>query len=460
MKRFLRTVYMAAVVIVAASLIVVAAQVISSAWVSRQPWLNPLWLNVSFILHREWFAVPLVALIYVASFLFVRWHLIAWPNRRVLLQQIGDLRLRLALEAPGDPEKERKIGELRGMLDRAAARVNRVRLWDRILWSRGQELANTRHVSEVERELSVLQPHPRVKARLETAEQELREIPTKNASALADAIHAELAGSPGDERIRCLLYEALGIIYSRRDDDNDNLLTWHNKTLWMTGLGILILISLEGVKRGGGGLFVVGAAGGFMSRLMRTLRAQDVPTDYNAYWTTLFLSPLLGALAGWTGILLIELSHTLGVLGEVFKGVTVQFGYGNLALGLAFLLGFSERLFYGILKPIEDGITKKAQPGSSSSSAAPAGSSSSGSGSSAGSGSSSSVSSRGPSASAASSSSLAHPSSSGSSSSSAGSGSGSSVSPRPGAAASAAGSSSRAAPSSSSLSSPSSSSGI
>jgi hypothetical protein len=158
-----------------------------------------------------------------------------------------------------------------------------------------------------------------------------------------------------------LLYEALGTIYSDRDDDNDNLLTWHNKTLWLSGVGILFLISLEGVKRGGGGLLAVGAAGGFMSRLMRTLKRDNVPTDYGAYWTTLFLSPLLGALAGWTGILLVESARRLGVLGEVFKGVTVQGGYGDFPLGLAFLLGFSERLFYGILKPLEARVGEKAR---------------------------------------------------------------------------------------------------
>jgi hypothetical protein len=256
---------------------------------------------------------------------------------------------------------------------------------DRIFWSRGQELANGRHVSQVERELGVLQLEPLVRVRLETAEQELREIPTKDAGALADLIHKEkdLSGPTNEVRMRGLLYEALGMIYARNDDDNDNLLTWHNKTLWLSGLGILLLISLEGVRRGGGGLFVVGATGGFMSRLMRTLKRDNVPTDYGAYWTTLFLSPLVGALAGWTGILLIELAAKLQVLGSVFDVVKLQMpdGYGNLTLGIAFLLGFSERLFDGILKPLEERIEKKAQAGSSSSSngssGVPAGSSSS-----------------------------------------------------------------------------------
>ena len=477
MNRFQRSVAMAAVAVVAASLLVVAAWQMLAAWVAGLPWLMPLWINVSYILHREWFVVPLVALIYIAGFVFARWHLIAWPSRRELLQRIGDVRLQLRMEASGGPEKERKIGELLAMLDHSAARVNRIAFLDRILWSRGQEQANTRHVSEVERELAILQPSPRVKAHLETAEQQLREISTKDAGALADVIHLQLAASPDAERIRCLLYEALGVVYANRDDENDTLLTWHNKTLWLTGLGILLLISLEGVKRGGGGLFVVGAAGGFMSRLMRTLKRDNVPTDYGAYWTTLFLSPLVGALAGWTGILLIEMAHTLGLLGEFFKVVTLQSGYGDFTLGLAFLLGFSERLFDEILKPLEASIEKKVQATSSTPSGSSSGSANSG-GSSGSGGSPSGSSGSGPSAGAGSSSS-AGPSSSGSGSSgssagsgaSAGAGSSSSAGPSSsgsgssgssagsGASASGAGSSSSAGPSSSGRGSSSSSAG-
>jgi hypothetical protein len=402
-------------------LILVMAWVLLSAWVCKAAWLTYLWANVSYMLHQEWFVVPLVTVIYITAFLFARWHLIALPTRLVLHQQIGDMRLRLNIEpTDGDPEKQRKIDQLQEMLNRTAARLKTSGPLDRILWQRGQELANRRHVSEVERELSIIQSDARVKARLETAEQELREIPTKNASVLADLIQKELTPAVDAARIRCLLYEALGTIYSSRDDDNDNLLTWHNKTLWLTGLGLLLLISLEGVRRGGGGLFVVGATGGFMSRLMRTLKRNNVPTDYGAYWTTLFLSPLVGALAGWTGILLIEVSHKLAILGAVFDGVTLQNGNGNFALGLGFLLGFSERLFDEILKPLEARIEQKVQassssssPSSSSFSVAPVTSSSSPRSSSPSSSSSSSVSSRnGASTSGASSSSNGLPSSS------------------------------------------------
>jgi hypothetical protein len=79
-------------------------------------------------------------------------------------------------------------------------------------------------------------------------------------------------------------------------------MNWHNKAVWLTWVGVLILITLEGARRGGGGLFAAGAAGGFLSRLMRAIKQVDDPTDSSVYWTTLSLSPLVGALAGWTGM--------------------------------------------------------------------------------------------------------------------------------------------------------------
>ena len=369
MNRFLKfAVTVAATIVVV--LLILRAWPAGRAWAGGQPWAIHPWMQTAYLLHQEWFAVPLVALAYFAVLLVVRWNLIAWPARLILRQQIGDLKLRLKLEKTGDAEKDRKIADLQYTLEKAVERLNKVRLPDRIFWTRGQEMANGRHVSETERELAILQPEPMVRARLQTAVQELREIPTKSAGALAELIHHDLRGQPTEPRMRALLYEALGTIFGRRDDDNDSLLTWHSKTLWLSAVGILLLIALEGVKRGGGGLFALGATGGFLSRLMRTLKRANVPTDYGAYWTTLFLSPVVGALAGWTSVLLIELARYLQILGNMFAPITLNMpeSYGNLPLTVAFLFGFSERLFDEILKPLEQKIGEREQASSIASS--------------------------------------------------------------------------------------------
>ena len=326
------------------------AWLILKAWVFREPWLDYLAVNIRYLLHQEWFAVPLVAVIYLIAFLFVRWHLIAWPIRLELLGAIHDLNLRLDIELVDSANKQVKIDAMRTTLCGAAERLNQVEFLDCILWTRGQEEAAWSHVDNVEREIAIIRSFARVKASLETAEHQLLEIPDKDAKALADVIRNELAqvspevGDCRDKRFSSLLYEALCVIDAHDENDLDDTLNWHNKALWLTWLGVLILISLEGAKRGGGGLFAAGAAGGFLSRLMRAIKRVDDPTDSSVYWTTLSLSPLVGALAGWTGILLVELALKVGVLGNAFGAITMDNGYGSVALALAFLLGFSERL--------------------------------------------------------------------------------------------------------------------
>ena len=104
---------------------------------------------------------------------------------------------------------------------------------------------------------------------------------------------------------------------------------------------------------------------------MRAMKQVDDPTDSSRYWTTFFLSPLVGALAGWTGILLVELAVKLNVLGSAFSEVTLETGYGNFALAIAFMLGFSERLFDAITGTIEAKVDKKAEAKSTSSAGSP-----------------------------------------------------------------------------------------
>ena len=148
--------------------------------------------------------VTLVTLIYAAACLFVRWHLIAYPTRLAIHSQIRDMRMRLDMEPLGDAEKQRKIAHLKDILAGAAQRLDHIEFLDRILWTRGQEFANWCNVNEVENELTIMQPAGTVKARLAVAEQELRQMSTGEAGALADLIHKELAGHPSDDRIRSL----------------------------------------------------------------------------------------------------------------------------------------------------------------------------------------------------------------------------------------------------------------
>ena len=156
------------------------------------------------------------------------------------------------------------------------------------------------------------------------------------------------------ERWRALLSEALGLIDDRTDTDYATLVSWNNKTVWLLGCALFFIVLLAATLQNAL-FFLVGAAGGLLSRLSRTLYRDDVPTDYGASWATLFLSPAVGALAGWFGILLVILGVQLQVLGPVLA-VSWCNRYSAVALALAFLLGFSERLFDGILNQLQGKI--------------------------------------------------------------------------------------------------------
>jgi hypothetical protein len=91
------------------------------------------------------------------------------------------------------------------------------------------------------------------------------------------------------------------------------------------------------------------------------LKRADVPTDYGASWSTLFLSPVLGALTGWFGVLLIHFASEpqFGLLGGPLRQIRWEDPGAPGSLFGAFLLGFSERMFDSIMQKLETQIDKK-----------------------------------------------------------------------------------------------------
>ena len=181
----------------------------------------------------------------------------------------------------------------------------------------------------------------------------IRDYFQPQATVLAGRIRSALAVEPAVpvERWRALLYEALGFLYDRTDTNFASLQSWQNKTVFLVGCGLLLIVTL-GAALGNEVLFLMGATGGLLSRLMRTLFRENVPTDYGASWTSLFLSPVVGALTGWAGVLLVILGVKFNVLGSALN-VDWCNPTAPIALALAFALGFSERFFTGILSQLE-----------------------------------------------------------------------------------------------------------
>ena len=209
-------------------------------------------------------------------------------------------------------------------------------------WSRGHEISGWISLHEVERQLiAFLSPESRVLERAVVAEAELRALNKPESLVLADRLRitlVEVLSTTSDEHhmpphlldhLKQQLAEGLAILYGHEDTRFASLMEWHNKAMFMVTLALMVVVALT-LMFGQLQLFLLGAVGGLMSRMMRSLHREDLPTDYGASWTTLFLSPLLGAIAAWFGIAAIDMLGDMQVLGGVLGTIEWEMPYWNL----------------------------------------------------------------------------------------------------------------------------------
>lgn len=305
--------------------------------------------------------------LYFFALVAARWHHIARSLHVMIDGQLAALSTRLATEVGGDDPPPHGLKHLRATvaeLKEQEKESRKTRPFEFFFWSRGRENATWVTIHEVERQLAAfLAPPEHVDVYLHWAVAHLRTLDKPDAYAIADAIRASLDSPARDDgplgvaqlnARKALLGRALSIIYADRDMRFSTLMEWQNKASWLI-LFALILIGFLTVAVGHSVLFLAGAAGGYVSRLMRALRREDVPLDYGASWTTLFLSPLFGALAGWFGVALIALaaSPRANLLGPAFQLVDWADPTKPETLAVAFLLGFSERFFDAVVRAVE-----------------------------------------------------------------------------------------------------------
>ncbi len=313
--------------------------------------------------------IPL--LLFTFGLLLFRHHNIVRTNRELLLAQVDNLKERIKLESDGTRFKT----ETTELCDRAYKVKEDFQWWypaEWFFWSRGRELAAWTRLHELERQVvSFLVPEPRVVERAVYAETQLREVNSPTASVIADRMRQtlqELVATAGDaeshqhshaiEHLKQQLGEGLAIIYNHTDTKFAALMEWHNKAMFLAYLALLAVGGL-GLVFGHEELFLLGAVGGLMSRMTRSLFREEVPNDYGASWTTLFLSPLLGAISAWVGITLFVWLRTFGVLGEAFAVISWSRPTDAVLIATAFTLGFSERLFTSLLSKVEGRVQQE-----------------------------------------------------------------------------------------------------
>jgi hypothetical protein len=334
---------------------------------------------VSRIGSRRIFQLLLLAIaLFGIGLLLFRRHHIVLTSHSLLDAQLDNLKVRIRLEA--DAGHAAEIGELTRRVDeiRQKALHESGRLeW--LFWSRGREISAWMQLHEVERQLiAFLVPEARVVERAVRAEAELRAIRSDAAVVLAARLRNTLLqiltitdGAdehvPGHllEHLKQQLAEGLTIIYDNGDTEFSKLMEWHNKAMWLVYLSLLSILFVSLVFHHEE-LFLLGALGGLMSRMARSLWREDVPNDYGASWTTLFLSPLLGAIAGWVGVALIIWLTETGVLGDAaFGELDWNAPPDAVLIAVAFFLGFSERFFTSLLRKADahaEDVLKKDHP--------------------------------------------------------------------------------------------------
>jgi hypothetical protein len=326
---------------------------------------------VASLAHPVVFYSLIICALYSAGIIAARWLLVARPTRRFLESRLDEIESELKLaEAthPGAPV----LVSAQELLGKAAKHLSRRTRFGWFTWSGENELAAWRDVHNAERMLIMTWPEAQVRARLVEAAAELKALPqTAPADMAAEPldlvtiIRETLKLSPREpEQERHLLERALDTLYSDVDFNFWQLANRYSKAMWMAGSALLLIITLA-LSVGNPVFLLAGAVGGFMSRLSRALKEEKDTTDYSEFWTTLFLSPLLGALTGWAGVLLIGLGRELGVLGDAFGKIpwTVS-GHSVASLAAAFLFGFSERFFYGVVSKVESSTEDKKAEGS------------------------------------------------------------------------------------------------
>jgi hypothetical protein len=319
-------------------------------------------------------------LLFGLGLLLFRHHNIVRTNRELLFAEIDNLAERIVCETTDEPKHAEAVKQL---VTRAKHVKNaffwtkktgevtdKYTPWEWFFWTRGRELAGWMRLHEIERELvSYLSPEQRVVERAVAAEADLRRLKAPSATVVADRIRQTLqeivaagASHPSPEfshtvsHLKQQLGEGLALVYGETDTGFAELMEWHNKAMFLVYLALLGIATL-GLVFHHEELFLLGAVGGLMSRMTRSLFRADVPNDYGASWTTLFLSPLLGAISAWVGIALIVWLREMGVLGATLSRITWESPIDAVMIATAFTLGFSERLFTSLLAKVEGKVT-------------------------------------------------------------------------------------------------------
>lgn len=185
--------------------------------------------------------------------------------------------------------------------------------------------------------------------------------PTELADVLKETRMVEGGTVALREKKRSLALVAFEVIMGREVYGLDLRLTILRKSLWITTVATLLVIGLLATTKAGP-VLLVGAVGGITFRAFRASTAIGVTN--RPEWASLFPVVPASALAAFGGILLINLSSQMELLGPTFAVVHPE-ATNIVTLAAAFLLGFSERFIESLSSSAESKVIPPRSGGTS-----------------------------------------------------------------------------------------------
>jgi hypothetical protein len=320
-----------------------------------------------------------VLLVYAALVVWSRSVYIARANR-VWTDAHGDALTgrRKGPGAPGSDACQDANESIEPLLDQFGEREPAAKFRWQFTWNGAQEIGDWVRLHEAQRQIVWCWKPASVIARFERAVGQLDELPADR-QVFWQARWQELRTTCPwgrdltDQEIswyKANLIELLAELYNARDAKYSQLASLYGKAAWLVLAAFLPLAAL--LTLGYGVILLAGAIGGLISRLQQLVYAKGLPTAYGSSWVPLYLAPLLGALAAWAGLTLLALLQTLQVID--LPALNVSAGYAGLPstqlLGIAVLLGLSERFLNRIGAQAEEVVgTPASQPSTDASAA-------------------------------------------------------------------------------------------
>jgi hypothetical protein len=161
-----------------------------------------------------------------------------------------------------------------------------------------------------------------------------------------------VAADDTDSRIVPLVHEARAFVFEADDNKFAAVADARNKGNFLFLGAVISVIPIVFFFSNTVVLLFAGAVGGILSRLRKAVRQENPLFDLGLDWSVIQLSPIVGALSGFFGLMIFEVLVVLGIAGDMFSAVNLAQPTG-WSVVLAFVFGWSATLFDTFLERVE-----------------------------------------------------------------------------------------------------------